>query len=577
MNETKEVKDILAEKDEKEKMSPAKRRELIKTLIIVFLTIMLVLTFFSNTIMNKSLAEITTESVGSGKLVERIKQTGYVESNQSYEVTIEEGRTVEKIHVKSGQEVKKGDVLFTVNTVGSEALETAEENLDTARLTYEKNLLKVEPADYTKDNQKIRKLRDELNGLIAKRDAAKANEGNVAAAKEAYKNNSAELKKLGDEVSNISDAIKAIDMDDYSEASVELIGDLTSLLTAYNKAEASYKEALDAYEKANESGEGTERAKAEADAKEAEKNAANDAYEQSKKTIRDGLSSRMSEANSRIEELNIAIENYNSEHGSEKEETYDSLVESVKAKQNELEEAIIDLDKAKRTDSKTEQTEALDLQAEKKALDKLQEKYDKLKKEAESTEIKSKCDGVVRSINVKIDDKITDGTSAAVIDVIDEGYTLTLEDIDVERIKKVKVGAEADIMNNYSGGITAVLKEIKSSTSGAKKKNLIFSVSGDVNSGDRLELSIPCGSGTYDAIIPRSALKGPTTDPYVLMVSSKNTPLGNRYYAEKVSVNVEAEDEISYAVSGGLNRGDYVITAASKSVEPGDQVRMKDK
>ena len=60
-------------------------------------------------------------------------------------------------------------------------------------------------------------------------------------------------------------------------------------------------------------------------------------------------------------------------------------------------------------------------------------------------------------------------------------------------------------------------------------------------------------------------------------VSSKNTPLGNRYYAEKVSVNVEAEDELSYAVSGGLNRGDYVITAASKLVEPGDQVRMKDK
>ena len=78
MNETKEVKDILAEKDEKEKMSPARRRELIKTLIIIFLSIMLVLTFFSNTIMNKSLAEITTESVGSGKLVERIKQTGYV-------------------------------------------------------------------------------------------------------------------------------------------------------------------------------------------------------------------------------------------------------------------------------------------------------------------------------------------------------------------------------------------------------------------------------------------------------------------------------------------------------------------
>ncbi len=577
MNETKEVKDILAEKDEKEKMSPARRRELIKTLIIIFLSIMLVLTFFSNTIMNKSLAEITTESVGSGKLVERIKQTGYVESNQNYEVMIDGGRTIESVNIKSGQEVKKGDVLFTVNTVSNEALETAEENLEAAKLAYEKNLLKVEPADYTKDNQKIRILRDDLNTLISKRDAAKANEGNVAAAKEAYKNNSAELKKLRNEVTNISDAVRAIDMDDYSEASVELIGDLTSLYTAYRNAEDKYKEAREAYEKANESGEGAERAKADADAAEAERNTAKDAYDQSKSTIRDGLTSRMSEANSRIEELSAAVEEYDSDNSGAKEESYESLVESVKAKQNELEEAIIELDKTKKTNSKTEQSEALDLQAEKKALDKLQEKYDKLKADSESTEIKSKYDGVVSSVNVKLDEKVTEGSPAAVIDIIDEGYTIRLEDIDAEKIKKIKVGAEAEITNNYRGNVSAVLKEIKNSTSGSRKKTLVFSVTGEVNSGDRLELSVPCGSGTYDAIIPRSALCGPLTDPYVLVVSSKNTPLGNRYYAEKLSVNVEAEDEISYAVSGGLNRGDYVITAASKLVEPGDQVRMKDK
>ena len=577
MNETKEVKDILAEKDEKEKMSPARRRELIKTLIIIFLSIMLVLTFFSNTIMNKSLAEITTESVGSGKLVERIKQTGYVESNQNYEVMIDGGRTIESVKIKSGQEVKKGDVLFTVNTVSNEALETAEENLEAAKLAYEKNLLKVEPADYTKDNQKIRILRDELNTLISKRDAAKANEGNVAAAKEAFKNNSAEQKKLENEVANISEAVRAIDADDYSEASIELIGDLASLYTAYSNAEGKYTAAREAYEKAGESGEGAERAKADADAAEADRNTAKDAYEQSKKTIRDGLVSRMSEAGSRIDELEAAIEEYNSEHSGEKEESYESLAESVKAKQNELEEAIIDLDKTKKTNSKTEQSEALDLQAEKKALDKLQEKYDKLKADSESTEIKSKYDGVVSSVNVKLDEKVTEGSPAAVIDIIDEGYTIRLEDIDAEKIKKIKVGSEAEIMNNYRGDVSAVLKEIKNSTSGSRKKTLVFSVTGEVNSGDRLELSIPCGSGTYDAIIPRSALCGPLSEPYVLVVSSKNTPLGNRYYAEKLSVNVEAEDEISYAVSGGLNRGDYVITAASKLVEPGDQVRMKDK
>ncbi|MBO4524271.1 MAG: biotin/lipoyl-binding protein [Ruminococcus sp.] len=575
MNETKDVKDLLAEKDEKEIMSPARRREFIKTLIIIFLAIMLVLTFFSNTIMNKSLAEISTESVGSGKLIERIRQTGYVESNQSYEVMIDGNRTIEKIHVKTGQEVKKGDVLFTVNTVSNEALDAAEEALETAKLNYEKNLLKVEPADYTKDNQKIRNLRDELNDLINKRDSAKANEGNVAAAKENYRNNSAELKKLESEVAKLSSTIKCIDMDDYMEADVELAGELTSLYVAYSSAEAGYQAAREAYEKAE--GEAAERLKAEMEAKETEKNVAKDTYDQSKKSVRDSLASRMSEANNRINELTAAIEEYTSENGGEKSDNYDSLAESVRVKQNELEEAIIDLDKTKKTDSKTSQSEALDLQAEKKALDKLQEKFDKLKTESESTEIKSKYDGVISSVNVKLDDKVVEGTAAAVIDIIDEGYTINLDGIDVEKLKKVKVGLEADVTNSYGSDITVVLKEIKNSTAGARKKLLIFTVTGEVNSGDRLDLSIPCGSGTYDAIIPRSALNGPASDPYVLMVSSKNTPLGNRYYAEKVSVNVEAEDEISYAVSGGLNRGDYVITAASKLVEPGDQVRMKDK
>ena len=42
---------------------PKKRRDIIKTILIIFLAVMLILTFFSNTIMNRSLAEISTEYV----------------------------------------------------------------------------------------------------------------------------------------------------------------------------------------------------------------------------------------------------------------------------------------------------------------------------------------------------------------------------------------------------------------------------------------------------------------------------------------------------------------------------------
>lgn len=45
-----------------------KRREIIKTILIIFLAVLLVLTFFSNTIMNKSLSEVATEVCTSGSL-----------------------------------------------------------------------------------------------------------------------------------------------------------------------------------------------------------------------------------------------------------------------------------------------------------------------------------------------------------------------------------------------------------------------------------------------------------------------------------------------------------------------------
>ena len=63
---------------------------------------------------------------------------------------------------------------------------------------------------------------------------------------------------------------------------------------------------------------------------------------------------------------------------------------------------------------------------------------------------------------------------------------------------------------------------------------------------------------------------------FVLTVVSKSSPLGNRYYAERVPVEVIVSDEISSAVSGNLTMNEYIITAASKPVKHKDQVRMKD-
>ena len=103
----KETAVLAAEKTEKE---PRRKREIIKTILILFLAGLLILTFFSNTIMNKSLAEITTEKVSSGKLTQRVRGSGMIESNRSYEVAVDGERIVDTVLIKEGQEVEKDDV-----------------------------------------------------------------------------------------------------------------------------------------------------------------------------------------------------------------------------------------------------------------------------------------------------------------------------------------------------------------------------------------------------------------------------------------------------------------------------------
>ena len=121
MADVKEIKDPKDIKGDKEDYDPRRKREIIKTILIIFLAGLLVLTFFSNTIMNKSLSQITTERATSGKLTERIRGNGMVMSNQSYGVTVDGNKVIDTIMVKTGQEVEKGDVLMTVGTGESEA------------------------------------------------------------------------------------------------------------------------------------------------------------------------------------------------------------------------------------------------------------------------------------------------------------------------------------------------------------------------------------------------------------------------------------------------------------------------
>ena len=74
--------------------------------------------------------------------------------------------------------------------------------------------------------------------------------------------------------------------------------------------------------------------------------------------------------------------------------------------------------------------------------------------------------------------------------------------------------------------------------------------------------------------MPNSAVRSDANGYFVLTVQTKNSPLGNRYVATRVDVQVLASDDTNTAVSGGLVSYDYVITTSSAPLTPGQLVRL---
>ena len=117
-----------------------KRKDWVKNAAIVFLTIMLVLTFFSNTIMNYSLPEVATQYVESGTITAKVRGTGNVEAADPYNIVAKESRVISSVVVKQGDEVEKDQVIYYLEDAESEELTQAQKDLEELKLTYMKGL-----------------------------------------------------------------------------------------------------------------------------------------------------------------------------------------------------------------------------------------------------------------------------------------------------------------------------------------------------------------------------------------------------------------------------------------------------
>lgn len=589
------------------------RKEWVKNAAIIFLTIMLVLTFFSNTIMNYSLPEVSAQYASPGAVVSRVRGTGTVEAAQPYNVSVSEERTIEEVLVKTGDTVKKGKVLFKLSEGGTGSLEEAEDELDAANIEYQTKLLET-IRSYDISNAEIERMKEDLKEAQEKKSLAGNQEAQITVAQNKVDTCQAEVRLLEKQISQLQRQMDSISSEDVvtaaEEAAVEAAGynlDIaTSNQTKANKDLAkaernlSNKQAELAAEKDRDKIAKLEQevrslqsvvyaAQTTVDTADSnvaywtnEKKKADKALEKAKAAAAKTQSSKKKELQSQINALTDSkteseykLEKANKELEKAKTGavTEEEAAAAVKTAERALEDKILSLADTKIKDSQTDKIAKMQLAVYQKKIARLEKKVAKLQKAGSKNEVKAPVAGVVSSISVVAGEKTSPDKVLAVIQIVEKGYEVKLQ-VTAEQAKKVKEGDRADILNVWGEEVTAVISKISPVEGDPKNKQLIFQVGGSVEVGQSLELSVGQQNASYDTVVPNSAIREDNNGKFILIVNAKNSPLGNRYIAQRVKVDVLAQDDTKAAITGELQGGDFIITTSTKPLTDGMQVRL---
>lgn len=616
-----------------------KNRGWVKNVAIIFLAVMLVLTFFSNTIMNASLPEAAVQYVQSGSITTQIRGTGTITAKEVYEVKTTTSRKVQSVLVTKEQEVKVGDVLLIL--AAGEGTETDElkTQLETAKYSYQQKLINMSGG-----GSEVTRAQEKLQEAIAARDAIAVNitaedielaKVRYEAAKERYQQLTYELEDAGgyveggkgDTLKELSDAVNAAQLE-YDSACIRYAKEyaFVNQLAADASVFGTHGSDRDAYAEAitgafAAAGEDTtvhnyfvdlasvtqaERENLGIDRVDITKYPYSDLVSALPSqnitavakgygeilTAKDALTKAQDAYNKAVESMQPQNEALNKQVTEAKRE-----MDALEAEYKELSDKktaydtakdnVISCENALQTLLKTSKLDNLELSKMANEIAELEAKLEELsggEKDAEGNvtggQIVSEVNGVVKEINVTAGNNTDPATAVMTIEVPDRGYTVSMN-VTNEQAQKVTIGDTAEISTGYwgSSGLSGKLVGIRNNTSAGQSggKQLVFDVTGsDITSGTQVSVSIGQRSQNYDTIVPNSALRSDSNGSFVLVIVAKSSPLGNRFVATRVDVTELAKDDVNTAVSGGLSAYDMVLTTATKPVEDGMLVRLPD-
>ena len=675
------------------------KKDLIKNIAIVLLIVLLILTFFSNSIMNASLPEVSAQYPKYASLSTTVKLTGTVRANENFNVVYEpdsdeelvQTRRVVAVYVKEGDTVYEGTVLFMVAGGYSEQLKNAMQELESLQNQYDLSLID-DNIDYLTRQQTIsrslqeiqdakdtlQKLRETYQTALNGGDAAEALKGELEVLKENLKNVNSNLEFLATKTAEAEATVSSAEsiLRENKLDISEIPRRLAALKSEYEIAEAEYEQltseidrlSADVEDMSEEIADMTEAAgittviaalneqivslqKQIAESQDLDEIVAlyaqidtvsSDLAEQYTKLKIIGqetvdeltlyafnrqLSEMQKDLSKKRDQLAATSEYYNTTK-SELEtlqsvydavngyEEYKALLENYRAQTAEQEKKRDDLEqKIADTTAKIQNNEALDPESiaesiknqeeslqsletqyqitlaqynrsgistdqerenQKKKIEELKATIEKYRNAPTTTEVTSPTSGRIASISVVPGSYVSNGDSVASIELTDRGYKCEIS-VAAEEARRIYVGAKVTVSNSWwYSNVEANVTNIRSDPSTQGKQRIVtITCSGDVYEGQSLTFIVGDSSEYYSTVLPNSAIRNDNDGQFVLVVESKDTPLGTRYTAKRVEVSILASDDTQSAVSG-LQGGEFVITNATSPISDNQQVRLAD-
>ena len=546
-----------------------KSRKWIIKALVAFLILMGILTFFSNTIMNMTLTQVSTQQVYGATLSSITRANGTLHANSEVKVKAPGELTVGDIPVYLYQEVQEGDTLASFELPENRAdLEEAKKSL--AELEKEMEYASRKPAESS----------DYYDMEMAVYDAEKA-------VKQAEKNLAA-AKNKDTTITQTKNDIKALE-----DQLTQLEKDKMVLESKKTEIETRRDAAYDRIEEAKETLTTAQEALAACITDPNDPNFDQAALDQANQDVADAqkaVEKEQATYNACADELKsvssqlVDKENAYTKKSVELEEKKADLTEfeqitTVEEAERALKDAKHSLQVARKTLSDAKTNAGIDSDRDKDTKEeKLKQKEDLEKKIKELedyyaiTDVKAPISGTIISVNV------TRGAQCAkdeVMFVIADMSSGMYVECNVAKKDAESMFIGSEVRTDYCD--YAVVDSIRPDPADPVNSRIVkIAVEGGylVPGAMQVNCTIATSNRYYDCVVPKGAVQTDTEGSFIYILVTKNSPLGERYIARKVTVKILGEDSTSYAIEGaGINMA-YCIVRTEKPIKNGEQVRL---